>query len=62
MGELLKNFDRFMIVDFMPSYLKKKVPDCTLYSGDGHQFQIHKVGNYFFSNVLGSYVIDLDHR
>ena len=48
MGELLKNFDRFTIVDFMPSYLKKKVPDCTLYSGDGHQFQIHKVGNYFF--------------
>ena len=48
MGELLKNFDRFMIVDFMPSYLKKKVPDCTLYSGDGHQFQIHKVGKKKF--------------
>ena len=47
MGELLKNFDRFMIVDFMPSYLKKKVPDCTVYSGDGHQFQIHKVGIFF---------------
>ena len=43
MGTLLQVDNGQLIMDNMQSYLRQKIPDCSLYSEDGYRFMIHKV-------------------
>ena len=38
---------------YLDEYLKKKSPDCILYSEEGSQFKIHKEEQYTESNIIG---------
>ena len=43
MGSFFINKDPLVLVSNYDSYLSLVPPDCTLYSDDGQEFQVHKV-------------------